>query len=603
MFDLISNSKIVGFPDGNILDLCPTMDLLVLSMNKMSLWVFRLNGERIYSINNKSIIFHHSWSPTGRFFCLTGNDNMAKIYDTNNGEMVLEFQFDQPIEYLNWYGETPVVVNELFDVDILNNMPVIDKFKNFDDLDYMVVSCNSEISFVFNSLIKLSFSKSFKVLQNDNYSLFNQFYLVQDQKMGLLNLSFKSDQNMIKLINLSCKISSIFKNFHKELTHLLNELPQFYNLLDRYISNYYDNLVSSLEQEKDKNAVIKSFNKMVLTNLIPESLTDYWLNQFGERGWKRLSKLGNSMYDSVRNVTFKVLINYLEKLIILIDQMKGIIEFQKVESVNDYGFDTDTIQDLINLVNVYFKSLYKLIWDSNDEQKLFNEFMNWTKYTIDILTKHKNDEEIDISGNFKHKSLINYFQNHLFNSKLWDHFQTDLSKNDLIILAEPKVNLMANFNTLNDTFDKIFTSFELYFASQIELSDIIALDPQVGPNSKLKIINETGYIYSVTDNRRLNISVFDVNNPKDLSFHSISFDHDVVNYDMLDNKMVVLCNTANGNILQYHQITSLFNGDSAGAASTQVLLDKPGFLSLDENRSKVCVFDETKKNYSIFRVN
>lgn len=88
---ILQVGKLIGIPDGNVLSCCPRMDLMAISMNKTSVWMFRFNGERVYSINNKARILELQWNSSGKFFAVSGTDNLIKIYETNTGALVNKF--------------------------------------------------------------------------------------------------------------------------------------------------------------------------------------------------------------------------------------------------------------------------------------------------------------------------------------------------------------------------------------------------------------------------------------------------------------------------------------------------------------------------------
>ncbi|WEJ97397.1 hypothetical protein PSN45_004948 [Yamadazyma tenuis] len=604
MFEVISKARIVGFADGIVLSLCPTMDLLALSMNKMSIWVFRLNGERIYSINNKCIILHHTWSPDGKYFCVSGVDGLCKLYDTNNGALLREFKFISSIELINWSGNHKLIEDdELFKVDILNHLPSVEEFTNFDGLNFMVVSSEDQLSFIFNSFVKLSFPKSFQVLKYGGSSLFNQFYVVsQNGSLGIVNVTVEQNPNVLKIIKIFCKMKHILHNFQIELQSMVDEIPQFFTILDRYISNFYDNLMTESEKNLDKahHQVANSFTNILLTNLVPSGLVDYWLNQYGERGWKRLGKLGNGTYDLIRNVAYKKLINYLEKFIVLVDELKSVIKFSELDSERNFGINLESVEKIDTSAKEYFKVLYRLIWDVNEEQKLFNEFLNWSKYLVDLLTKDKNGEELSFPVDTNHTDLIKYFRSNLFSSKLFEYLKLELDSNDLIHNSSASQNVVDISSTLRDLFEEVFLDFEKYFASIIHMSGIVQVDSSINPVSEFKIINDTSFICSVTDTT-VQVASFDIKKPQEIIYKVLEFQK-IISYKMQNDNLIVLAAAEGEFYLQSYNAFSLLRNNMTPTYSSKAVSQDPRHLLLDDSRNFGCLLDTNKKDYCIFQL-
>ncbi|ODQ83162.1 hypothetical protein BABINDRAFT_30785, partial [Babjeviella inositovora NRRL Y-12698] len=74
--------------DCTVLSWCPTMDLLVVSVNAIILWVYRLNGQRVYAINAQSRVTGLAWQRGGKAFALSTADGNCRLYDSNTGKLV-----------------------------------------------------------------------------------------------------------------------------------------------------------------------------------------------------------------------------------------------------------------------------------------------------------------------------------------------------------------------------------------------------------------------------------------------------------------------------------------------------------------------------------
>lgn len=609
MFEQQSQSKIVGFPDGNVISFCPTIDLLVISMNRTSLWVFRLNGERIYSINNKVLILHHQWSPDGKFFALTGIDKSCNIYDTNNGSLLRTFNFDGGVECLDWNEQVLDESNELFKIDILDNLPKLDDFSNNDGLMYSLVSTKSDWFLIFNSLIKFKFPKLNNVVRSLSCDIFNHFFLTaREDKLQLVNIASEYDPNVVRIIVIFYKLQLILDNITSSIDSLTADVPEFFKVFDRYLSNYHDilkegGIYSDTEPSKPavSNSIIKSFSRILSTSIIPQPLTDYWLNQFGERARKRLHKLGNQIYDTIRDVSFKRIVNYIEKLIILLTELKAVVEFNKIDQDIDYGIKLTDIANLITSMQSHVKLVYKLIWDCNEEQELFNEFIIWSKYLIDLLSKEKNEEELLIPITFDFTKLMDYFYNNMCGSKLAEYLKINVDVLDVIDI--PKEQAKSIYSDLQHSVNNsgtIFHSFEGYFVKSFEQKGCT----DVAEFKYDKLLNfsysgDNAIIYCLEQNN-LKYAKFDPKSPTEMSFNEVSLHDKVIDYKVISNQIVLLTHSDMSNYLQLHNLEDLLSGDFEPLHKQQVSNKDPKHVILNANRNYGCLLDSNGKDYSVF---
>lgn len=308
-FEILASHKIVGFPDGNIISWCPQMDLLAVSMNHTSIWVFRLDGERVYSINNRAKILHLQWSRSGKFFVLSGTDNAIKVYDSNNGKLVNQFatSADLPITLVSWasinipHSISPDGVAapfmEVSRVEILDGMPklaneidtssvdgmdgidgsnndnnnnnndtpyksklVTNTTENNASMDYLlVVSGDSNVSVTFNNLFTISGillpNLDHKCLKHKmSHDFFKQSFLAHDSSSRLLLQDFEIDVSgprnrgyFFDTIRWASQLISILNHINDQFNIIKKDSTEFLTLYDRYLSNYKDSLYADID--------------------------------------------------------------------------------------------------------------------------------------------------------------------------------------------------------------------------------------------------------------------------------------------------------------------------------------------------------------------
>ncbi|CUM48668.1 uncharacterized protein AC631_00309 [Debaryomyces fabryi] len=681
-FPVIAYNKFIGFADGNILSWCPTMDLLAISMNRMSIWVFRINGERIYSINNKSLILDISWNPNGKFFCVSGIDGFCKIYDSNSGKLTNTINSEQKsINLINWCChkslEEPGRFDNLFKVDVLANLPKLSLNNEISTntnasntngnnnnyqldvindteglLSFMItIRSHSELSITFNGLFTVDSIKCPEhlkfVCHADNSDLLNQYFLINNQRDASLYLlkmfldipdSDYLRNYLMEIIQQSCKIKSIMNYINEQLVLLNEEVKPFIQLFDRHLSNLKDSLYSNVDlttnfptDQELKCKVINSLFDLLLTGLIPTNLKDFWLNQLGERGLKKLSKTGNSIYDLIRKVCFNQLVSSLERLLIILNLLQGLVKWLESMEIgnngmNGYlGLDLESINSLVVLTKELLKYFYQLIWDVNEEQKLFNEFINWVK--IGVIDKLAKEDDIDsyyksLHVNYKTSNLIKYFNKYLFKSKLFNYFEIKLPMNELLLQDAVETNLMEKFIELENVVESnLLINVKDYIKSIVKFNNLIPLNISSTHIEKMKIFSGSNFgVISCINNEESTLSLIKFSlSSSDIQSRTIKLQDPIITYEIIDeSKILLLINSSpkyylesfnfedvilqDASVISYASISpinrNMFNGNAINRVS------EPKYLAINSDKSRRigCLLDSNKQNYIVFEL-
>lgn len=681
-FPILHTNKLIGFPDGNVVSWCPTMDLLTISMNRTSIWVFRLNGERIYSINNKSFIISIDWHPNGKFFCVLGIDKLIKIYDSNNGKLLNEVKSNDlnlAVGLFNW----DIVKLDLsckFEfgkVEILNNLPklqyelessdgsnngnsvVSSHTLNSNDhsLDFLLtVSANAILSITFNGLftiddIDLPDGYKFKSHVSSN-DLFDQYFLAENEKGELILLHFfikvpaiydfdikKHQGYLIEIIGCCSQLISIINHIDDQLKLLTAECKPYITLFDRHLSNFKDSVYSSVDltthfptPQELETKMLNALYDILLTNLIPNNLKDFWLNQLGDRGLKKLSKSANSIYDLIRKVVFPQIITALEKFIIILTKLEGLSKwFQNTSNGNDqpnsnFGLDQESITKLIDYSQKLMKLFYQWIWDINEEQKLFNKFMDWCKIEIiEKLSHEDSDVEAFFNNNsiqtYKNSDILHYLNDYLFKPKILNYVVIDCSMNEVLLSDDSaEIELLTVLDSLKTEFkSSLLSNIKDLFRSIVKFDSPIVLDlPVATTNPKLKIAGGENLLVSSLKDTSINLLRYDictsVQTKRVLEFGDSS---QILSYDFKNcNQVVVLHQNESQKRLDLIDFHDVF--DAAGEIipiSSMVVtksltfddtsyIENPRYLAINGDDSRLIgfVLDENKKKYIIFKL-
>lgn len=460
-FEVISNNKLVGRPDGVVFEWCVELSLLFVSMNRMSIWVFRVNGERIYSINNKSAIVSLTFLDNGNMFAVSGVDNLIKIYDSNTGKLVgvvggVTFQ---GISSMKWVPVGPAVPPTPFHIDVLSQMPKLHEVENElnAELNVLVVLDAQEVYFNFNNAFTIAHTipDEIQLIKHiGSVSITNTLMLTTNGE--IVGLRLEGDDSVVynlkQVIGWSCQLVSLHRMVHEQLEIIAHEVKTFLTLFDRYLSN-----MENSEQ----------LYHILLTNRVPLESRDYWLNVLGERGLKRLKKQGDTAYEIIRSKLY-YLTTILDRMIIIMSRMKGLQSWHK----DEYNYGLENINSLIEYPQNLIKNLYQLLHQCNKEQDMFSAFLVWVK-TVVI--------DGNEGSNVDYLNLVEYFNEGLYKSTMSKYFKVE----DLEIMqCTLEVNLLSYSESFlakleNELLSNVSSALtdKLHFTSPISLGvEILAPD-------------------------------------------------------------------------------------------------------------------------------
>lgn len=552
MLQWVSSNKFLGLADTNILEFCPTLNLLFVLMNKTSIWVYRLLGDRIYSINNKSPILLLLFSPLGLFFSVSGLDNTVKIYDSNTGSLLNTLSGFNQVSITSWEGdvearlegdvnyggdngdvkfglslgssedkvltdagedfarqlqfdgvtgdstenlrlnqlEKNVVTTKalalsnqaskfdgLYAVDILKELPTLISFPS--SLSFLTVIDSQKITFNFNNLLTLdSLDYSGTITNYVSAGFFNQVFLNSNYQLLFLKteLHLQDKNYILKVIDLICKLFGYINHVGDQFEKIDNSISPFIKNLHRFISLLADEYQESANTESFYK---KYFAKYIMTGLIDPTSKDFWLNQFGDRNYKNLIKLGNACYDNTRKIVYAEIIVSLERILVVSNEFLGLATWL-INSDRKFGLKLELIENLNQKVGKFLKTCYKFIWDLNKEQKLFNNFFDMAKH--EFIDKLINEDDLEsflkIQADFNYSDVLKYINSSLFRSVLFDYTDFDTSEYEVFkqrIEDPDQPTIQRLFDSVESCNNAIRDSFNKFLPSIISLEVCLTL--------------------------------------------------------------------------------------------------------------------------------
>lgn len=668
--EIISESKFMGLADGKILDWCPSLNLLTVSMNKTSVWVYRLSGERVYSVNNKAPITSISFMKDGAYFCLSGTDGCIKIYDCNNGNLtkVIDKNFANiNLISFNYHRiSTTSPYQNIFKTDVLSRLPTLSaegstgdfsstsaaqislsndiSALDLNNLSFLVViDSTNKLAFNFNNLLTIEGislpAEGFEITHyfDNNNCFFDQYLLVRNSvgDHELVRMSLKIGNNYHHLTDIIlklCKVAAIINFVGEQLALVNREFSSFFDYFDRQLSNLND----SIELQSNEKICISLYD-IILTGMIPESQKDFWLNQLGERGYKRLLSTGTGAYELARNVIFAKVIASLERLVIILSELKSMSEWYEQSGSDIRGcLLSEEVISLISNCNTMIKSLYSCIWDLNKEQEQFVHFLEWIKFEIIDKLAKENDYNTYLAipqKDIRHTDLIEYVNGSLLRSKSLKYFALDFSRYEVLCkLDEPVHNLESQHLAFIDIFNLALENFKNFMRSNLHFDHLnIKLDCH--GELKVKYLQGGTCLISSCDEKTITFFKYEIlNNSIVKVVVNLEPDSKVL-YEFKDDKEVVVLIT-HASTLSYQLetfnflelfkvITPLIHYNSihklGSLTEEEIRLKSPKYLAInckpneltdtneiaelshsDERKTFGCLLDLNRQNYVIF---
>lgn len=665
-FDIVASKSFVGFPDGKILSLCPTMELFAVSMNKTSIWVFRMNGERVYSINIRCEVLHLVWNHSGKFFAVSGTDNSVKVFDSNNGALVNTFTTSTmlPITLTNWCSVNISAFSKSFDssylqffkADILKSMPKLANEVDFSTADnktspavkiqpvtntnedeslldcLVVVNSNALMSITFDNLFTvpdIELPEQCKVLTHGVVDdLFHHTLLVEDEKgqISLHELKLKvygssERRHLISIIRWSAMLVSITNHINEQFQNITKDAQEFLSLFDRHLGNMKDSLYASVDlatkfphPDEVEQKIIDSFVYMLLSGLIPIDLKDFWLNQFGERNLLKLSSMGNAAFDNARKALFTQIILSLEKIMVILSDLEGVIKAEESVNAQSFGISLDSITNTMILLENLVKKFYELIWKLNENLEGFNKTLNWLKVeVIEKLLKEDSDPQAFFSQHptleFKASDIMDYIELNLLSPALLSYFPIDTSKHEVLLRGKIDCDLQASIHDLLELINgELLEGLQIYLTENVdfEKSEILDIEPEL-KDCRLRLFDTLSVIASVKG-FKLTLTQFECASQTKVE---IEFPGDIITYEMIDNKKILILynNSTSSYKLDLYQID--FESKKAQMIKSlnfddTCFVKKPMYMSVNGAQEQSCtlgfVLDSTKKQYVVFKV-
>ncbi|KAI5960035.1 hypothetical protein KGF57_001979 [Candida theae] len=473
----------------SIISWCPKMNLLLMTRDKSKIHCFRMRGEEIYTVDNGSEI--RGITCHEKNFCLSGANKTVKIYDSNDGKLVkkLDHEFSK-IEFIHWSNTIYRLQNK-----VLKSLPAIYNDISY-NLDYLVTQDRNSITFTFNKVLNINIVTEYQIRSQVSPALFEQVYLDENNQIIRIDIPTESRQAYADSMTLLCQTIEYLERSKTTLNEVEKEIKSFYIAINRYLSN--------LETEVKGN-LLQNLSDMLLTGNIPDETKDFWVNQFGERGFKKMDKLCENAFEQCHRKVFQYLIAPMERVILLLSELEGTSKWR-----NAIELDLSDIANLIKQCQTELKTYTQFMWDLKEEKEHYVEFFNWWKEIVDKFA----DKETTTTASTS--SLLEFLHSNLLQSKVLQYITNDFDTikyaGESQLLSDSQQEISASFQILLDQVDEYHQSHvEIYLETEI-----------YHPTLSWEIRGSTWGLQTVEASLDLNTKKLSVSRPNDVEIDTVS---------------------------------------------------------------------------------
>ncbi|ODQ61701.1 hypothetical protein WICANDRAFT_75904 [Wickerhamomyces anomalus NRRL Y-366-8] len=608
-FPLVLNAPI----DGLAYSWCPTMDLVAFTANNgKNVWVHRMNGYRVWDIKiNEGRAKDLIWKPDGKQFAVITSKNQCHIYDSNTARLLSTVdQFKEGCNFGQWMlseiDEGYHKFTELVDTDVLKSLPKLPPLPNATsnntfstkvaiegmihqpnksgELDLFLLFSDKTLDITLHNLFTAGPINLISSSNDDDEEIVGhiaqdiQSHYIVTSSFSTMKLylrqfkfSFVSELNFLQDIALSIsKIIALSGYINEILIFLAQEIKTYLDANRRYVEILKESL------EKIDETVGDQLYDSLLTGMMSEELKDWLENTIGERGIARWTKIGDTAFDNTRRTVFYHLVPSCERLIILLNNIKGTAS---ASFSGDEDFKPDLISACIDSVQKFMKLLFECTIKVNKEQALFNSFVAWINF---VLRELKDEEPNTI---YKTSDVSEFINSHLERSSL--------------MMFIP--NMRRHYNEIKITSSDLFDSIKGFIKKSIIPSERKIELGMITEKQKLMFDHESLYILSYT-NCTLNIHKFNTIADQLKSVH-VLMDDDISDIQVSDGDDEVFVVTGDEVIsFGFYDLFGSTNQTSFKKSDLKLLKSKnfaplkPKHIAIKSQRDIWCIiFDDLKK--------
>ncbi|QPG75517.1 hypothetical protein FOA43_002872 [Brettanomyces nanus] len=596
--------------------ICPSMDLISFQLNSCTIWIYRLNNEKVWDISLELDDEHGEgitklcWRPDGKFFSIVSNFGRVSLFDADTGKSIIQFNVSsgskqQHIEACFWSNKAARIVDtskfaHLLDVKIISSLTKLssdqqlvndDESIQLDDsvLDFLIIgSSGSQISLILSGLFTVDgyqlptrSAKILSVMSNQDLTC-HHILLDESGSLNMLKLDTEFVHTFAEKLPLISRTCSRLVSLLKCLIESIDSMSKDY----KPFTDYTTRIIDLLKGEVDDP--IYDLYDLLLTGSLSDA-TKTWLTDYlGDRGIKRWTKLGRQHFEGSRKTIFYEMIPALQHLLIHLTNLQGLSKWAETRQL--LGLDSTKIDNAINTGSSFLKYCYKTMLTLNEEQKDFDSVMEWLEAIVQEVTT---DEKPTIQ--IRTKDII--------------QFLMSVSKRSG--LNQKSSGLHQLYDSLTAELDGIFDQIKQKMKSQMSSSiqtTLLTVDLETC-KWETKLYGDYGLLV-VSSNDKIDIIKFDTATlSSERMTLSINGDPQSLQASLTENGnlLLVLITYSTESKLALLQLgTNGIDPLVNGSATTLKEFSIPSedgriatYMAHNSHRKTCCILDATRKHYTV----
>lgn len=190
-------------------------------------------------------------------------------------------------------------------------------------------------------------------------------------------------------------------------------------------SKFLTNVNESFDEAGNGWSIVPALYHQVVTgHTLPE--VREWLNDVGERGYKRWDKAVSTSLNSLRSLMHKKLIPTLTRIALILSRLHGLALYHSPtsQSPSTLGFSAPQIALMLDTTASLTLVAEHMLTAVVDEIDIYSTFSEWFRnelYRV-IIDKAPTEEQLEKESNINHSKVLQYIQNSLLDSKLKPFF-------------------------------------------------------------------------------------------------------------------------------------------------------------------------------------
>ncbi|KAK9464378.1 anaphase-promoting complex, cyclosome, subunit 4-domain-containing protein [Lipomyces arxii] len=404
------------------------MDLLTVSPDPRSLWLYRMSGQLVWKFtlkDGKSRILNLAWKPDGKILAVSCSDGLLRLCDVNNGRIIHEIAINNSGSCVGWFAEDSKACqlrnlgpfDNILKIDITSSLPKLSVLPNTSTPESIFTS-KTVLDSMINSNLFSEEALAIDMLVNgcsDSCLAFNIF-----GHFEISNIPFPEKLSRMQPL---CHTTNDDMSFHAFLVdsedHGLYLVPMRLHFIRRFGSDlamissisfriqslllYISDVISTIEADwKAMNDALKRFMKSADESFagdddlgpiqlklletaimgVPDASFKKWVNDYlsdrGIRAWRKIAVTG---YEAIRKLILEHLIPACERAMVLVTHLRGLARWR--ERGVHLGLNPEMFTSIIDIFGKLIGIGHDLLWDLNKEYEHFRAFIHWIKYVLD----------------------------------------------------------------------------------------------------------------------------------------------------------------------------------------------------------------------------